>query len=149
MKNIDEFLALLKNVKRSGTGKWMACCPAHNDGQHKGEQSLSVGQKEYKILIKCFAGCQTPDIVKTLGLTMSDLFIGEKKEPPGRRARGNRRKSSRSILIITPETSSFLKWSDMSQSPSRSAGSTAAAGISTILKALSGKSIGCPRFWRL
>lgn len=58
----------------------MACCPTHNDGQRQGDQSLSITLKEDKVLVKCFAGCQTPDIVKTLGLTMSDLFIGEKKQ---------------------------------------------------------------------
>ena len=81
MRSSDDFLALLKNVKPAGTNKWMACCPAHNDGQHPGDQSLSVTLKDDKLLIKCFAGCQTPDIVKSLGLTMSDLFIGEKVKP--------------------------------------------------------------------
>jgi hypothetical protein len=81
MKSGEQFLALLKNVKPAGNSKWMACCPAHNDGQHPGGQSLSISLKEDKLLIKCFAGCQTPDIVKSLGLTMSDLFIGEKIKP--------------------------------------------------------------------
>lgn len=80
MKSIDTFLALLKNVKATRNSKWMACCPAHNDGQSPGRQSLSISLKDDKILLKCFAGCQTVDIIKTLGLTMSDLFIGEKRK---------------------------------------------------------------------
>jgi hypothetical protein len=93
MKPIQPFLELLKNVRASGTDKWMACCPAHNDGQHAGGQSLSVSIKNEKILLKCFAGCATPDIVKTLGLKMSDLFLGEKKpkNPVGPRQPGARR----------------------------------------------------------
>jgi hypothetical protein len=91
---IESFLALLKNVKPSGTDKWMACCPAHNDGQRPGDQSLSISVKGEKILLKCFADCATPDIVKTLNLTMSDLFLGEKKTKntaAAARSRGARR----------------------------------------------------------
>lgn len=80
MNSLETFLGLLKNVKRAGNDKWMACCPAHHDGQHQGDQSLSITLAGDKILLKCFAGCQTLDIVKSLGLTMSDLFIGEKKK---------------------------------------------------------------------
>jgi hypothetical protein len=92
VNNIDAFLALFKNVRPHGTNKWMACCPAHNDGQHQGDQSLSVTLAGDRILLKCFAGCATPDIVKTLGLTMSDLFIGEKqkKEPATKQSRMRR-----------------------------------------------------------
>jgi len=83
MKSIDEFLALLKNVKTSGPdkSKWMACCPAHHDGQGKNDQSPSVELSVDKILLHCFAGCKTTEIVKSLDLKMSDLFIGEKKKP--------------------------------------------------------------------
>ena len=34
-------------------------------------------QKEDKILVSCYAGCQTEDVVKALGLRMADLFIGQ------------------------------------------------------------------------
>lgn len=91
---IEPFLSLLKNVKPSGQGKnkWMACCPSHNDGQRKGDQSLSIELAGDKILLKCFAGCKTPDIVKALGLTMSDLFLGEKKTKKTETAPGPRSK---------------------------------------------------------
>jgi hypothetical protein len=91
MKSISEFLDLLKNVKQTHPDKWMACCPAHNDGHGRGDQSLSIGLEGEKILLKCFAGCQTQDIVKTLGLTMSDLFIGEKPEKKSRPVVSRRR----------------------------------------------------------
>jgi hypothetical protein len=99
VKNIDDFLALLKNVKPGGLCKWKACCPAHNDGQHQGDQSLSIGLEDEKILLKCFACCQTPDIVKTLGLTMSDLFIGEKKKEPVKTSAPRRQ---RKIVAVYP-----------------------------------------------
>ena len=101
MINIDAFLTLFKNVRPGGTGKWMACCPAHNDGQHQGDQSLSIALTGDKILLKCFAGCATPKIVETLGLTMSDLFIGEKKkdkQPPAAEARKKKKIFSLSVM---------------------------------------------------
>lgn len=100
MKSVQDILDLLKNVKKSGTEKWMACCPAHHDGQHPGDQSLSITLSGDKILLKCFAGCDTPDIVKTLGLTMSDLFIGEKKNKSSRSSSGPKKK--RQISAIYP-----------------------------------------------
>lgn len=83
MKSVDELLNLLKNVISTGPNKskWKACCPAHHDGDHKGEQSLSIDVQGEKILLHCFAGCKTTDIVKALDLKMSDLFIGEKIKP--------------------------------------------------------------------
>ena len=50
----------------------MARCPCHNDRQ----ASLSVGVGDGgNIVLHCFAGCDTSDIVKELGFTMRDLFV--------------------------------------------------------------------------
>ena len=74
----DEFLALLDHdTPKNDT--CMARCPAHNDGKDKERWSLSVSQKDDRILIKCFAGCENPNIVRALGLKMSDLFL---EKPP-------------------------------------------------------------------
>jgi hypothetical protein len=99
LKSIDEFLALLKNVLPSGPNKWKACCPGHHDGEHKGDQSLSVEIASDKILLHCFAGCKTADVVKSLDLKMSDLFIGEKKKakPIPRQAAGKTKKKIKAI----------------------------------------------------
>ena len=45
-------------------------CPAHHDAK----PSLVVTRDEGKALMRCFAGCQTPEIVAALGLKMADLF---------------------------------------------------------------------------
>jgi len=67
---IEEFLPRVARVKRSGKG-WTARCPAHEDRQ----ASLSVTEGDDKrVLVHCFAGCSTEDVVGALGLTMSDLF---------------------------------------------------------------------------
>lgn len=50
---------------------WAAQCPAHEDGR----ASLSIGQgREGRALLRCHAGCTTPDIVRALDLAAGDLF---------------------------------------------------------------------------
>ena len=65
---LENFLQKLENVKPHGDG-FMARCPAHDDGKN----SLSVKQSGKKILVKCFAGCDTAAILSKLGLAMRDL----------------------------------------------------------------------------
>ena len=72
---LEEFLSQLEGVKPAGPGRYMACCPVHNDTN----TSLSVTVKDVKgtekILLKCFAGCRTEDILEELGLTPQDLIV--------------------------------------------------------------------------
>ena len=72
---LDDFLIRLDGVKPAGPGRYMACCPVHNDTN----PSLSVAVKDVKgtekILLKCFAGCRTEDILEELGLTLQDLIV--------------------------------------------------------------------------
>lgn len=73
---IQDFLSLLNGVRPNGDG-FVARCPAHDDRQ----QSLSVSEgDDGRILVKCFAGCETVHIVEAVGLKMKDLFA---KEPQG------------------------------------------------------------------
>ena len=63
-------LAKLTLVKEANGG-WMARCPAHKDGT----PSLSVNEgRDGRVVLNCFAGCKAPDIVRAIGLEMSDLF---------------------------------------------------------------------------
>ncbi|MBN2371767.1 MAG: AAA family ATPase [Vicinamibacteria bacterium] len=67
----DGFLSRLEGVHRTGDDKATAKCPAHDDQR----ASLSVGiGGDGRILLKCFAGCETLAIIKALGLTMADLM---------------------------------------------------------------------------
>lgn len=63
------------NPKKAGDG-YNVKCPCHDDGN----ASLSINEKEGKILMYCHAGCNTQDIIKKIGLKTSDLFLEEKKE---------------------------------------------------------------------
>lgn len=67
---LERVLAALPGVRQNGS-QWKARCPAHDDRQ----ASLSVGVGEGgKVLLRCFAGCQNPEILERIGLTMADLM---------------------------------------------------------------------------
>jgi len=67
---VDLVLDRLEGVKERGDD-YQALCPAHDDR----EPSLSVSQgDDGSALLKCFAGCETEDVVAALGLGMGDLF---------------------------------------------------------------------------
>ena len=80
---IDLIIARLKNkgyrVKYTGKNSYMAQCPCHEDK----EPSLAVSEGEDgRVLLKCFAGCNTEDIVAELGLSMADLFPPKERPQP-------------------------------------------------------------------
>lgn len=56
---LEEFLAKLKGVRRSGKG-WIAQCPARDD-QHP---SLSVREENGTLLVHCHAGCTFEEIMR-------------------------------------------------------------------------------------
>ena len=70
MKPLDLLLERLGKYERRN-GYYMASCPAHEDP--KASLSVSEGD-DGRALLKCFAGCETSDIVAELGLGMRDLF---------------------------------------------------------------------------
>ncbi|MBU6994035.1 hypothetical protein [Ferrovum myxofaciens] len=65
------FVERLQKVRRTGPGKWLACCPAHDDRS----PSLAIREADDgRILVHCFSGCSVQEIVGALGLELSDLF---------------------------------------------------------------------------
>ncbi len=67
----DKLLARLNKVKQSGSGRWLACCPAHDDRS----PSLTIKQTDDgTVLLKCWSGCGAADIVQVVGLSLRDLF---------------------------------------------------------------------------
>ena len=72
----DRILPLLEEIRSVGAGKWKARCPAHADRS----PSLSLKQTEDRILIRCWAGCSSSEIVAALGLVLSDLFDDHGKD---------------------------------------------------------------------
>jgi len=68
---VESLLQSCDKVRDTGHGKWIACCPAHED------RSPSLAIKECsdgKVLLKCFAGCETEDVLAAVGMTFSDIM---------------------------------------------------------------------------
>ncbi len=60
-------------IYRLSNGGVQVCCPAHEDKN----PSLSINIDNDKVLVKCHANCSTEDILKKVGLTMSDLYLDD------------------------------------------------------------------------
>ena len=71
----------LRGLRKVGQA-YAALCPAHDD--HNASLSIAEGD-DGRILLHCWAGCETRDVVAAVGLSLSDLF------PP----RGSHRRRSR------------------------------------------------------
>ena len=67
--SIENLLSRLAKVK-GRAGSYTACCPAHEDKS----PSLAIRESDGKVILHCFAGCATADIVAAVGLDMTDLF---------------------------------------------------------------------------
>ena len=68
---VNNLLSKLNKVKSTGRGRWVACCPAHDD-KHP---SLSISESDTgSVLLHCFGGCSVDSIVSAVGLELSELF---------------------------------------------------------------------------
>ena len=68
---IDDLLSRLDGIRETGYGKYIARCPAHDDRS----PSLGVtGKDDGRILLHCFAGCETEDVLSAVGLTFGDMY---------------------------------------------------------------------------
>lgn len=67
-QKFEELLDRL-HAKKNGA-QWVALCPAHEDKN----PSLSVAEKNGKILLHCHAGCSPEAVCEVIGLDLADLF---------------------------------------------------------------------------
>lgn len=86
---IDMVLDRLGGVRKTGRGKWIARCPAHDDRS----PSLGIAEgNDGTVLVQCYAGCTQYEVVDALGLRMFDLFVHDDRPgggtSPKRRAFG-------------------------------------------------------------
>jgi hypothetical protein len=70
--NIDIILSRLNKVKKtSKDNEYSALCPNHSDKS----PSLSIKElPDGRILINCFAGCESKQVLDSMGLSFEDLF---------------------------------------------------------------------------
>jgi hypothetical protein len=101
MTPIDNALGRLQKVRQRQPGQWSARCPAHND---KGP-SLSIRETtEGGVLLHCFAGCATTDVVSAMGLELSDLFPPRFKSKTAPRRIANLLTAGQAIDLLATET---------------------------------------------
>lgn len=69
--SLDNLIARLDKVKRTGQGRYVARCPAHADKN----PTLSIRElMDGRVLVHCFAGCTAAEIVAAAGIDMVELF---------------------------------------------------------------------------
>jgi putative DNA primase/helicase len=108
---IDILLARLDRPRKSGKG-YTCRCPAHED---RGP-SLSVTEaSDGRVLLHCFAGCDTIDVLQAIGLDWKDLFPGgmdtNAKREYRKQASAQAKKDAEFILLFA-ENAPFLSESD-------------------------------------
>lgn len=81
---IELVIAQLRGVKPHKDG-YVAFCPKHPDGTKTGRRSLKVDRgRDGQALMYCFAGCETADICRAIGLDVADLFPDNDRRGPTR-----------------------------------------------------------------
>ena len=70
----DKVVAALREkgcrVDFRGVGRAKATCPAHRDRN----PSLGITANDKRVLVHCFAGCRTSDVLHAVGLMLKDLY---------------------------------------------------------------------------
>ena len=69
MLTMSEISSHFSHVHWNGPTHFVCCCPAHHDRN----PSMQVRERDGRIYIKCFAGCDIKDILKAAGLSWSDI----------------------------------------------------------------------------
>jgi hypothetical protein len=91
----DRVTSTLQKVRRTGPGRWVACCPSHKDRT----ASLSVRELDNgTLLLHCFAGCSVDAVVTAMGLRMEDLFPPRESTPGTGRQPERKPFSARELL---------------------------------------------------
>lgn len=68
--SLEAVLARLQDARRSGNG-WRARCPAHEDRI----PSLSINERDGKILVHCHGGCSQEAVLAALKIEAHELFL--------------------------------------------------------------------------
>ena len=94
----EVLLSRLEKVKATGSDRWIARCPAHGDKS----PSLTVRElPDGRVLVHCFTGCATDDVLAAVGLEFSDLFPEPLPEAnPDQAARHRQRRQGFAALDV-------------------------------------------------
>ena len=98
--SIDTLISRLDRVKETGNGKYLACCPAHDDRS----PSLAITDDEGRVLLHCFSCCDPESVLDALGLTFSDLY----PEPLGNHFKPSKQRVSPREILATLDHESLV-----------------------------------------
>ena len=70
MSNLNTVLSRLEKVRRIGNDRYKAICPAHDDRS----PSLAIKDDDGRLLLHCFGGCETLDVLGAIGLDFADIM---------------------------------------------------------------------------
>ena len=89
----------IEGIRRTGVGRYIACCPAHEDKN----PSLAIRETEDGILLlHCFAGCDVASVVGAVGLDFSSLY--PQQQTTNRKAERHPFKTSDLLLLAAWES---------------------------------------------
>lgn len=69
-------------ARQTGPGRWMARCPAHEDRSPSLSLRNTAGRDGETVLVHCFAGCDTGDVLAALDLDLADLYDRDRPRTP-------------------------------------------------------------------
>ena len=67
---LNTLLSRLEKVQSIGNSRYKALCPAHDDRS----PSLAIKDDADRLLLHCFSGCETADVLGAIGLTFADIM---------------------------------------------------------------------------
>ena len=70
MTALNTLLSRLERVHPIGNNRYKALCPAHDDRS----PSLAIKDDSDRLLLHCFSGCETSDVLGAIGLTFADIM---------------------------------------------------------------------------
>ena len=73
---LNDFITHFHGVKAVKENEYMALCPAHDD--HNPSLSIGLSSDSERIRLHCYAGCETNDILNSVGLSIKNLYVKEK-----------------------------------------------------------------------
>jgi len=75
----------LDKLRQSGTNKWTACCPVHDDSNPSMSVTVTDTPEGQKLLFYCFScGAKGDSVIESIGLKVGDLFEQSKDFTPDR-----------------------------------------------------------------
>jgi hypothetical protein len=76
---LKQLLALLEGVRKTNEHQYSARCPAHEDKRPSLSIKDDIGSE--RLLVHCYKGCSTEEVLTSIGLRYGDLFYSEQAKP--------------------------------------------------------------------